>query len=262
MIVAAVTEIVKGSEDFVLVLAHSNAACDELAARLVDVLQHGQLLRLYAKYFNKDLIPAKIRHCCNLENENLQFPALKLLYKFRVVVSTLLTAGSLVRTRGHDPDFSSSHFSRIFIDEAGCTHEPATLIPIAGSYLRFKVLISVKNIFYVHCNQYIINYFSYFPGLCSELGEVKAKIVLAGDPNQLDAVTKSRYATDLGYGTSFMEYLMNTKKCYSHHPVSKQRHPKFINVLTKNYRSHSGILAIPNQLFYGGVLEAKGNPGM
>lgn len=55
---------------------------------------------------------------------------------------------------------------------------------------------------------------------------------------------------------------MDNKKCYFHHPLLKRRNPKFINVLTKNYRSHPEILTIPNQLFYGGVLEAKGNPGM
>lgn len=77
-VVASIAEVVRGSNDFVLVLAHSNLAC---------------------------------------------------------VVSTLLTAGCLVRAREEDSEYDSGHFTRIFIDEAGCIHEPASMIPIAGWYL-------------------------------------------------------------------------------------------------------------------------------
>lgn len=98
-------------------------------------------------------------------------------------------------------------------------------------------------------------------GLCSEKGEVKARIVLAGDPKQLDAVTKSKNAMQLGFQTSWMEYLMENKKCYMRHPILKRHSVENIIVLTTNYRSHSDILAIPNKLFYDGILEAKGNIG-
>lgn len=133
--VAAIAEIARGSNNFVLALAHSNAACDELTARLLGVLRDGELFRLYAKSFDKDKLIAKIKPICNLENGEFQFPSLKYIYGFRVVVSTLLTAGCLVRARDADPDFDSGHFSHIFIDEAGCIHEPVSMIPIAGLYL-------------------------------------------------------------------------------------------------------------------------------
>lgn len=99
-------------------------------------------------------------------------------------------------------------------------------------------------------------------GLCSEHGKVNTKIVLAGDHKQLDAVTKSKYATKLGFKMSWMEYLMKSKKCYTRHPITKRYDPDCIIVLTKNYRSHPAILHVPNQLFYDGTLEAKGDKGM
>lgn len=99
-------------------------------------------------------------------------------------------------------------------------------------------------------------------GLCSELHEVKARIVLAGDPKQLDAVTKSRNAEKLGFKLSWMEYLMENKKCYARNPVTKRHNSRHIVVLTKNYRSHQSILDIPNKLLYDGMLEAAGNTGI
>lgn len=77
----------------------------------------------------------------------------------------------------------------------------------------------------------------------------------------MDVVTKSKDAIDLGYKKSWMEYLMENKKCYMRDPVTEQFNPNFITVLAKNYRSHPAILCIPNKLFYSGILEAKGKIG-
>lgn len=257
-LVAAIAEIVRGTNDFVLVLAHSNAACDEIAIRLLEVLRIDELFRLYAKSFNKDAMNPRIAPISNLHDGEIQFPSLEYLHQFRVVLATLLTAGSLVRSCGADHDFNSKHFSRIIIDEAGCIHEPAVMIPIAGLYL--KTFNSKKVYFQVSHNANIVNILSN-TGLCSEYDVVNARIVLAGDPKQLDAVTKSNNAVRLGFKTSWMEYLMDNKKCYMRHPITKRFDPNFITVLTKNYRSHQDILAIPNKLFYDGVLEAKGKIG-
>lgn len=65
----------------------------------------------------------------------------------------------------------------------------------------------------------------------------------------------------LGFQTSWMEYLMENKKCYMRHPILKRYNPEFIAVLTKNYRSHPDILTIPNKLFYDGILQAIGEKG-
>ena len=49
------------------------------------------------------------------------------LHFFRIVVTTVVTAGHLV-TYG----VARGHFSHIFIDESGQAHEPEAIIPIAG----------------------------------------------------------------------------------------------------------------------------------
>lgn len=133
-IVSAIEEIVRSSTNCVLVCAQSNAACDEIAERLLNILKAGEVYRMYAKSYEKQTIGSKIRPSCNLHHGEIQFPSLQYLYQFRVVVCTLLTAGCLVRARDRDKDFDSSHFSHIFIDEAACTHEPVSMIPIAGTF--------------------------------------------------------------------------------------------------------------------------------
>lgn len=44
-------------------------------------------------------------------------------------------------------------------------------------------------------------------------------------------------------------------------PIRKRYDPNYITVLSENYRSHRDILEIPNELFYGGMLQAKGDIG-
>lgn len=95
-------------------------------------------------------------------------------------------------------------------------------------------------------------------GLCSEPGRVQSNIILAGDPKQMDAVTKSLNAVKLGFKISFMEYLSEQKLYSRNGGIYNSNH---IVKLTKNYRSHQAILKMPNKLFYDGVLEAKASPG-
>lgn len=97
-------------------------------------------------------------------------------------------------------------------------------------------------------------------GLCSEKSQIKSRIVLAGDPKQLDAVTKSKYALKFGFNKSLMQHLME-RRCFQPHPITKRFDPNAIVLLTKNYRSHEHILHIPNELFYESRLEAKGQVG-
>lgn len=100
-----------------------------------------------------------------------------------------------------------------------------------------------------------------FPlGLCTHPREIKSSIVLAGDPKQLDAVTKSGYAGKLGFKTSFMEHLFE-KRLYKRNALTGKFNQKYITQLVKNYRSHPAILEIPNKLFYDNKLEAKAPDG-
>lgn len=92
-------------------------------------------------------------------------------------------------------------------------------------------------------------------GLCTSENEIHSSIVLAGDPKQLNAVTKSRTASKIGHNISFMENLFK-KPLYQRDPETNKFNPDYITMLVKNYRSHPKILDVPNKLFYDNALRA------
>lgn len=92
-IVAAIGEIVRSTEKYILVTAQSNSACDELTERLLDVVKPKEIFRMYAKSVEKSSISSKIQPCSNLKNGEIKFPSLNYLYQFKVVVATLSTVG-------------------------------------------------------------------------------------------------------------------------------------------------------------------------
>lgn len=83
---------------------------------------------------------------------------------------------------------------------------------------------------------------------------IHAKIILAGDPKQLDAVTRSFRAKQLGYNISWLEQLCSSS-LYMRNATTGEYNPLYITQLVKNYRSHPKILSIPNELFYENKLE-------
>lgn len=123
-----------------LVCANSNAACDEITERLLNVLVYGEMFRLYAKSFNVRKVSDKIKPICNLDEGKFRIPALKFLCKFRVLICTLPAAGCLTRAelnhsrrrQRYYEQQNSLQFSHIIIDESASTHETETMIPIAG----------------------------------------------------------------------------------------------------------------------------------
>lgn len=92
------------------------------------------------------------------------------------------------------------------------------------------------------------------------MGRVLANIVVAGDIKQLDAVTKSENAKQLGFGTSFMEHLLE-RPLYKRNAETNKFCEKYIIQLIQNYRSHESILKIPNELFYNATLLASASAG-
>lgn len=93
---------------------------------------------MYAKSYNECKINENIKSVSNWSNSGFDFPPLHELYKYRVVICTLFTSGCFARackTNGFNP----AHFSYVIIDECASTHEPMTLIPIAGQYLKKNI---------------------------------------------------------------------------------------------------------------------------
>lgn len=220
-LVASILNIVETSNENILVCAQSNAACDEITVRLKEFLDESAMFRMYSKSKGTEEITKSIIAFSNYFGEELKYPPLKYIYKYRVVICTLATAGCLTRA-----NCNPKHFKYVFIDECASAVETISLVPIVG--------------------------------LCTT-GKIEAKIVLIGDPKQLDAVTISQSAAKLGYGTSFLEQLFEFV-LYKRDAITGKFNSKYITQLVKNYRSHPVILQVPNQLFYEGALKAEVRP--
>lgn len=72
-LVAAITEIVRTTNDFVLMLAHSNAACDEITIRLLDILSNDELFRLMQNLSIKSRWMQELNQFATCKTVNLIF---------------------------------------------------------------------------------------------------------------------------------------------------------------------------------------------
>ncbi|KAG0224345.1 hypothetical protein BGW41_005152 [Actinomortierella wolfii] len=239
----------------ILVTAPSHSACDTIMKRLIPYLQPQHLLRLNDATRPFVEVPDTVMPYCYGSNY-FDIPPLKDLLKFRVVVCTCLDASMLISggasnisTREYynsNPETAKrpedrSHWTHLFIDEAGQAIEPETDIPL----------------------------------LCVLDEAISApQIILCGDHQQLGPKT---FLPELQY--SYLERLMTTIPLYRDHPQSRNLASKsalsnqskrnsrdalllastipcFAN-LVQNYRSHPKMLMMPSHLFYNDTLVAS-----
>uniref|UniRef100_A0A671X0J2 RNA helicase n=1 Tax=Sparus aurata TaxID=8175 RepID=A0A671X0J2_SPAAU len=176
-VVEAIKQIEKNQAScHILACAPSNSAADLLCKKILDHVDEHKVFRMYASSRDPNLVPEefKTRKCSNLVGECYEFPAKEKLMQYRIMVTTLLTAGRLVTG-----DIPEGHFTHIFVDEAGHAVETECLVPLAGL-------------------------------LCAESGQV----VLAGDPKQLGPILRSPFAIKFGMGVSLLERMMNDFPLY------------------------------------------------
>uniref|UniRef100_A0A671X321 RNA helicase n=1 Tax=Sparus aurata TaxID=8175 RepID=A0A671X321_SPAAU len=168
-VVEAIKQIEKNQAScHILACAPSNSAADLLCKKILDHVDEHKVFRMYASSRDPNL------KCSNLVGECYEFPAKEKLMQYRIMVTTLLTAGRLVTG-----DIPEGHFTHIFVDEAGHAVETECLVPLAGL-------------------------------LCAESGQV----VLAGDPKQLGPILRSPFAIKFGMGVSLLERMMNDFPLY------------------------------------------------
>ncbi|XP_067087810.1 putative helicase mov-10-B.2 [Osmerus mordax] len=176
-VVEAIKQLVKtNSFNHILACAPSNSAADLLCKRIVEHVDKRLVLRMYASSRNPWDVPAELLTCCNLDEdkETFVFPSREDLMEYKIMVTTLLTAGRLVT--GGVPQ---GHYSHVFVDEAGHAVETECIIPLAG-------LLQ--------------------PG--------SGQVVLAGDPKQLGPILRSPLAIKHGMGLSLLERLMKDVSLY------------------------------------------------
>ncbi|XP_049791620.1 putative helicase MOV-10 isoform X1 [Schistocerca nitens] len=224
-IVEAILQLWKNCDGArILACTPSNAAADVLTTRILQQIPNKSVLRMYADCWTGDNIPEEIKASSNFDTEEKAFYySLEEVLKKKVVVSTLITAGRLV-TAG----IPAGHFTHIFVDESGHAPEPELLVPVCG------LLTSSSN-----------------------PGELKGRLVLAGDPRQLGPILRSVPASNLGLGTSFLERLVTANDQYKRSNTGEYN-TAVITKLVKNFRSHELILKVPNDLFYYNELKACG----
>uniref|UniRef100_A0A4W4DYM7 RNA helicase n=1 Tax=Electrophorus electricus TaxID=8005 RepID=A0A4W4DYM7_ELEEL len=107
----------------VLACAPSNSAADQLCVRVLQHLDPREIYRLYASSRDPNQVPHNLLDVCNLKDEMYEFPCKMELMKYKILVTTLVTAGRLV-TGGLPP----GHFTHIFLDEAGHAVESEAII--------------------------------------------------------------------------------------------------------------------------------------
>ncbi|NXN43086.1 SDE3 helicase, partial [Rhinoptilus africanus] len=207
----------------ILACAPSNSATDLLCQRLIKDIAPRYIYRLIASSRNYQEVPPDIRPCCNWDDGQscYVYPSKEHLGRYRILITTLVTAGRLVSA-----NFPPGFFSHVFIDECSHAVETESVVAIAG-------LLTAMD---------------------QETNPNGGQLVLAGDPQQLGPVLRSPLAIEHGLGISLLERLM------LHNPLYKKSSGgydlQFVTKLLWNYRSHEAILRIPNELFYDSELKA------
>ncbi|NXH52071.1 SDE3 helicase, partial [Rhabdornis inornatus] len=213
----------------ILVCAPSNSATDLLCQCLIKDIAPENVYRLIASSRNYRDVPTDIMPCCNWDEDQSSYvyPSKESLKQYRIIITTLVTAGRLVSA-----NFPPGFFSHVFIDECGRAVEPESVVAIAGLLAPMDQKTNLNG----------------------------GQLVLAGDPKQLGPVLTSPLAIQHGLGTSLLERLM------LHNPLYKKSsggyNPQFITKLLWNYRSHEAILRIPNELFYDNELKVCKRDGL
>ncbi|XP_075709974.1 helicase MOV-10 [Rhinoderma darwinii] len=177
-LVEAIKQVIKNIPTCqVLACAPSNSASDLLCDRLMQHIDKKDICRIMASSRDFRFVPENIKPCCNwnARTEAYEYPNKERLMEYKVIITTLVTAGRLVSAK-----FPSGFFTHVFIDESGHAVEPECVTPIAG------ILDVMKG----------------------------GQLVLAGDPQQLGPILRSPFAIDHGLGLSLLERLMTQNPLY------------------------------------------------
>uniref|UniRef100_A0A8D3B7Z4 RNA helicase n=1 Tax=Scophthalmus maximus TaxID=52904 RepID=A0A8D3B7Z4_SCOMX len=158
----------------ILACAPSNSAADLLCKKILDHVDDFKVFRMYASSRDPKMVPEELKACSNLVGDCYLYPPKEKLMEYRVVVTTLLTAGRLVS--GGVP---TGHYTHVFVDEAGHAVETECLVPLAG-------LLHVQT----------------------------GQVVLAGDPEQLGPIIRSPFCQKYGLGVSLLQRLMKKFSLY------------------------------------------------
>lgn len=222
-VVEAILQVRKHHQDQrILICAPSNSAANLICTRLLKFSSFSEkdLLRYVSYSYSASEIPDEMRKYCNIKNGSVCHPTMESLMEFKLVITTLTTAGRL-----YNIGIPRKHFSYVFIDEGGHATESETLIPITAALVDKAI--------------------------------VTGRVILAGDPMQLGPIIHSSLALKYGFGVSMLERLMTKCTIYKKHDGVYDN--RVLTKLLNNYRSHPAIIALSNEEFYENELISQGN---
>ena len=242
-------------EGAILVCAPSDSAADTLTLRLRGLFEPKVMFRLndFSRTFAE--VPQELLPYCYVQSDIFHLPPLSELMSCKIIVATCRAADVLVQARVTNSDLvalekntmdmlypqlaakrrkaqnTHLHWIALIVDEAAQATEPEMLIPI--SVVAPPTTSSTKP---------------------------NPILVLAGDQYQLGPRIYNIFTT---LRISLFERLSN-ERIFAGHPQARQSYrrlgpfeqmlrPAFVN-LTRNYRSHPAILAVPSTLFYADTL--------
>ncbi|KAI4272601.1 MAG: hypothetical protein LQ337_005191 [Flavoplaca oasis] len=242
-------------EGAILVCAPSDSAADTLTLRLRGHFEPKVMFRLndFSRTFAE--VPQELLPYCYVQSDIFQLPPLPELMSCKIIVATCRATDVLVQARVTNSDLvalgnnmmdmlnpqlaakrrkaqnTHLHWIALIVDEAAQATEPEMLIPI--SVVAPPTTSNTKP---------------------------NPIVVMAGDQYQLGPRI---YNISTTLRISLFERLSN-EKIFAGHPQARQSYrrlgpfeqmlrPAFVN-LTRNYRSHPAILAVPSALFYADTL--------
>lgn len=220
-IVESVLQILKSdTSNKILISVNSNAACDEIGKRLKKFIH---LIDNSNSIILRIYSAAYVADITNWEDDFLKISNLNHGYHFYPTLETVqsfrvVIATCMVSAKYVQSGLKKGNFSHIFIDENASITLPESLLVLA------------------------------------DIWTPKTKLILSGDPLQLGAVLRSSNAERLGLGNSLMGILMENTlyidRLGKYNPLIQTR-------LTINYRSHSEILKLFNEIFYESKLDSS-----
>ncbi|KAL5541531.1 hypothetical protein UlMin_009241 [Ulmus minor] len=124
----------------ILVCAPSNSAADHILEKLLSQksvqIRQNEIFRLNASSRSYEEMNPDLMDFCLFENNVFTCPALNELSRYRIIVSTYMSAAVL-----YAEGINRGHFTHIFLDEAGQASEPETMIPISHFSRRNTVVV-------------------------------------------------------------------------------------------------------------------------
>jgi helicase MOV-10 len=203
----------------VLLCAPSNSAADLLIERLAILgAKPDTTIRIMAHSRSVNTVSEKVRPFTKTDGggETFVFPSLDSLKTYRIVVTTVVTAGKLWNN-----GVERGVFAAVFIDEAGHALEPEAVAPLATLLNKDGHTI--------------------LAGDPMQLGP----IIMSG--------AAKAFGLERSLLERLIErpiYARNEDESHG-----GKYNPLFITKLEQNYRSHPCILELPNKLFYNGDLK-------